>query len=188
MCPGKCILYQKMKWENMRDYKSIDSNFVGLRTSLLKMSEAEVRDLKRFWDDLSWWERDDSLKSAINFLDNCGYEELPVDLQIRRNNIIDDIKKLSDLNNKGVSIKLEKIIGRYTNLGNKSCKPNFRLCLNIIPRLSNKELDDFDRYLGIDEDVKKNGRSIDLYWAVGADQSLSLFYAFRNYLGKFMRK
>ena len=58
-------------------------NVNSLLSFLIERSEAEIRDLKRFWDDLSWWERDNSMDAALEFLtiDPRLLAETPDDLK-----------------------------------------------------------------------------------------------------------
>lgn len=149
----------------------------------IEKSEAEIRDLKRFWEDLSWWERDDSM-SAASTLDPIMLSNVPDDLKKRRDKILEEIKKLDILNAKARPSKLRLMLRLVPYEGHKL---NFRICLSKIWALSIDELLNLGKYLGIEEIELLREHPNDLYklyWDIGANRTLAIFFAFRNYLGK----
>ena len=113
----------------------------------IEKSETEIRDLKRFWDDLSWWERDESM-SAASILDPIMISNVPNDLKKRSNKILEEIKKLDILNTKARPSKLRLMLRLVPYEGQK---PNFRICLSKIWALSIDNLVNLGKYLGIEE-------------------------------------
>ena len=68
----------------------------------IERGEAEIRDLKRFWDDLSWGERADSMDFALNFstINPGSFAEAPDNLKKRSDKVLEEVKKLDALNAK----------------------------------------------------------------------------------------
>lgn len=149
----------------------------------IEKSETEIRDLKRFWDDLSWWERDESMNAAST-LDPIMISNVPDDLKKRSNKILEEIKKLDILNTKARPSKLRLMLRLVPYEGQK---PNFRICLSKIWALSIDDLVNLGKYLGIEEIESLREHPNDLYklyWDIGDNRTLAIFFAFRNYLGK----
>ena len=66
-------------------------------------------------------------------------------------------------------------------------KPNFRSCMSKILAISKDDHVKLGKYLGIEELESLRDRTKDLYRLyedIGANRTLAIFYAFRNYLGK----
>jgi len=161
-------------------------NMSNVNSFLIEMSEAEIRDLKRFWDDLSWWERAESMNSALNFstISPRLLPETSDDLKIRSDKVLEEVKKLDVLNAKERPSKLRLMLRLVPDEGQK---PNFRMCMSKIWALSKDDLVNLGKYLGIEEIESLRERTNDLYklyWDIGANRTLAMFYAFRNYLGK----
>ncbi|KCZ73617.1 hypothetical protein ANME2D_00688 [Candidatus Methanoperedens nitroreducens] len=152
----------------------------------IEKNEAEIRDLKRFWDDLSWWERDESMNAALNFstVDHRLLAQRPDDLKQRSDKILEEIKMLDILNAKARPSKLRLMLRLVPYEGQK---PNFRICLSKIWALSIDDLVNLGKYLGIEkvESLREHPNDLyKLYWDIGANRTLAIFFAFRNYLGK----
>jgi len=152
----------------------------------IEMSEAEIRDLKRFWDDLSWWERTESMNSTLNFstVNPRLLPEASNDLKKRSDKVLEEVKKLDILNAKERPSKLRLMFRLVPDEGQK---PNFRKCISKIWALPEDDLVNFGKYLGIEEIELLRERTNDLYklyWDIGANCTLAIFFAFRNYLGK----
>jgi hypothetical protein len=152
----------------------------------IEWSEAEIRDLKRFWDDLSWWERDDSMDIALNFLKIYPglLSEMPDDLKKRSDKIREEVKKLDILNAKERPSKLRLMLHLVPDEGQK---PRLRVCMSKIWALSKDDHVNLCKYLGIEEIESLREGTNDLYklyWDIGANRTNAIFYAFRNYLGK----
>ena len=165
-------------------------NVNSLLSFLIERSEAEIRDLKRFWDDLSWWERDNSMDAALEFLtiDPRLLAETPDDLKKRSDKILEEVKKLDVLNAKERPSKLRLKLRLVPYEGQK---PNFRICMSKIGALSKDDHVNLCKYLGVEEIESLRERTNDLYklyWDIGANRTLAIFYAFRNYLGKLEKK
>jgi hypothetical protein len=149
---------------------------------LIEKSEAEIQDLKKFWNDLSWWERDDSINVALNF--SRLLAEAPDDLKKRSDKVLEEVKKLNTLNAKVRPSKLRLMLHLDPYEGQK---PNFRICMAKIWVLSKDDLVNLGKYLGIEKIESLRERTDDiynLYWDIGANRTQAIFYAFRNYLGK----
>jgi hypothetical protein len=159
----------------------------NVNSFLIEMYEAEIRDLKRFWNDLSWWERANSMDS-LNFstINHRLLAEAPDDLKKRIEKVLEEVKKLEVLNAKVRPSKLRRMLRLVPDEGQK---PNFRICLSKIGALSEDDHVNLCKYLGIEEIESLRERTNDrylyeLYWDIGANRTLAIFYAFRNYLGK----
>ena len=73
---------------------------------------------------------------------------------------------------------------------NEGWKPNFRMCLHKMMALSNDDLVLLRKYLGIKniESLKDDNSGLyNLYLNLGQNCTQSMFFAFRNYLGKRIR-
>ena len=103
----------------------------NVNSFLIERSEAEIIDLKRFWDDLSWWERADSMDSALTFstTDPRLLAEAPDDLKKRSDKVLEEVKKLDVLNAKERPSKL-RLMPRL--LPDEGQKPNLRICMSEI--------------------------------------------------------
>ena len=155
-----------------------------VNSSSIEMSEAEIRDLKRFWDDLSWWERANSMDSALNFLtiNSRLLAEAPDDLKKRSGKVREEVKKFDVLNAKAMPSKLRLMLHLVPDEGQKL---NFRNCMYKILALSKDDHVNLCKYLGIGGIESLRERNIyKLYCDIGANRTLAIFYAFRNYLGK----
>lgn len=127
---------------------------------LIEKSEAEVIDLKRFWDDLSWWERDESMDCAFNFLTiNPRFPAEAPDLKKLSDKVLDELKKLDVSNAKARPSKLRLMLHLVPDEGQK---PNFRTCISIIWALSNDGLVNLGKYLDIEEIENLRERPNDL--------------------------
>jgi len=162
------------------------SNVNSFLSFFIEKSEAEIRDLERFWDDLSWWERDESMNAASNFstIDPILLAEAPDDLKKRSDKVLEKVKKLNISNAKAKPSKLGSMLHLVPNEGQK---PNFRICIYKICALSKDDLVNLGKYLGVEEIESLRERTNDLYelyWDIGANRTLAIFFAFRNYLGK----
>jgi hypothetical protein len=148
----------------------------------ISLAETEIRDLKKFWDDISWWERDVSLNLATEWLKIPSLNKITSE-QINK---IETLKKESALlwdSNKRPS-KFKLMVGLVPN---ETWKPDYRMCLHKMMTLSNEELVMLGEYLNISEiETFKNDRDAlyNLYVNLGQNYSQATFYAFRNYLGK----
>lgn len=165
-------------------------NVNSLLSFLIERSEAEIRDLKRFWDDLSWWERDKSMDAALEFLtiDPRLLAETPDDLKKRSDKVLEEVKKLDVLNAKERPSKLRLKLRLVPYEGQKH---NFRICMSKIWALSKDDHVNLCKYLGVEEIESLRERTNDLYklyWDIGTNRTLAIFYAFRNYLGKLEKK
>lgn len=186
-------LFKKFKlwWEldninEINNYFKIESELYLVKVNL-KTGEEEIQDLIKYWDDLIYWERDNSMNSALkNAKLNLNIKMTP-ELEKRNKKLLDEIQRLDKLNSTCRPTKLEKFIGKVLNVRNEPYRPRARICVNLLlslPNLSQEDLSNLDYYLGITDDVVKNGRSFKLYNDVLCNRTLALFYAFRNYLVK----
>lgn len=159
------------------------NNINSLLTFTIEKSEAEIRDLKRFWDDLSWWERDDSMDAAL--IPHGLPAQIPDDMKKRSDIILEEVKKLDILNANARPSKLRLMLRLVPYEGKK---PNFRTCISKFYALSIDDLVNLGKYLGIEEEVeslrKHPSDLYKLFWDIGDNRTLAIFYAFRNYLGK----
>jgi hypothetical protein len=158
----------------------------NLNSILIEKSEAEIQDLKWFWNDLSWWERDDSIDVALSFLtiNPRLLAEAPDDLKKRGDKVLEEVNKLKSLNAKLKPSKLRLMLRLVPHEGQK---PNFTICMFKFWNLSKNDLADLGKYLGIGETDPFRERTTNLYklyWGIGTNRTLAIFYAFRNYLGK----
>ena len=159
-----------------------------LLTLKINMVEAEIRDLKKFWDDLSWWERDESMAAALGFL-NIYHPKTPEKQRksIKKNR--DELQILTDLNAKTrpskVKLMLSKLWPELTYDGYQ--KMNFRGCLATTMNLTNEEQIKLYTYLEVVNKETFNGDVKywhELCWDVGANRTLAIFFALRNYLSR----
>ncbi|MDO8725054.1 MAG: hypothetical protein Q7J35_03180 [Candidatus Methanoperedens sp.] len=156
----------------------------NLKSLLIGNSEAEIKDLKRFWADLSWWERDESMEAALSFstIDSRLFPEGFDDLKKRSDKVQEEIKRLKIMNAKVTPSKLRRKLHLVPYEGQK---PNLRTCLFKIFALSGDDLNNLNKYLGIEETFREWTDDLyKLYYDVGANRTLAIFFAFRNYLGK----
>ena len=163
------------------------SNENRILTILIEGSEAEIRDLKRFWNDLSWWERDESIEAALNFsrIIPISLENGPDELKKRRDKVLEDITKLHALNAKVSPSKLRIMLHLVPYEGRK---PNLSICIHTIYKLPIDDLIDLGKYLCVEriDSFREHPNDLyKLYWDIGNDSSrLAIFFALRNYLGK----
>lgn len=148
----------------------------------IKNAEDEILDLKRFWKDLSWWERDDCINASSGSINAISLAELSPDQEQRANAIQDVCKELWDSNQRPSKIR--------TTLGllpNEHWKPNFQACMQIAMNVPEEELIALGKYLNIERIDALSGNTkglFDLYMKLGQNSTQAMFYAFRNYLGK----
>ena len=150
-------------------------------------SEEEIKDLKRYWDDLSFWERDISLGSANKQLGlNFNYQQISSETQERTKKLLEAVNSLIKQNDKERPSRISEFIGKVFNVQEESYKPNYRICINLLmqlPKLSPETLNALDIYLGIEKEATKHERSYQIYNDVLINRSIAKFFAFRNWLG-----
>jgi hypothetical protein len=173
---------------------NVDDNFKKDKPKLfspednVKRSGEEIKDLKQYWDDLSYWERDISIKAANEQLShNLHSQKISPEMQERTKKLLEEINYLIGQNDKERPNKIGEFIGKVFDVQEESYKPNYRICINLLmqlPKLSPETLNALDIYLGIEKDVAKYGRSYQIYNDVLINRTLAKFFAFRNWLGK----
>lgn len=153
----------------------------------IKHGEEEIRDLKIFWDDLSWQERDNSIQFAFNFLKNDSIipKERSLNLQKHIDAIVEEANRLDSLNAKE---KPSKLLRLKQKLGsNKDHKLIFNKISHIIMNLTEDELINLGKYFGIENVESFRGRKIELcnlYEDVFLNCTNAKFDAFKNHLEK----
>ena len=178
------------------------NNENSLNEMSMKICENEIRDLKRFWRDLEWYEREsviiDTIESAeLVPMPIIRDTEIPEDLKIRSSAAIENLNTLKALNdNEKPSNILLKIKSIRTKLGllsdeeKEDTGPNLRMCIAAISHLSNNDKARLDKYLGI-QDIVKNGRAHsysyqEIYYILFSEPfytSSAMFIVFSKYIG-----
>jgi hypothetical protein len=149
----------------------------------IKWAEAETSDLKKFWKDLSWWERDKSINSATSMINNLSLTHKSSSQEERIKSIRGELLNLWNSNSRPSKLR------QFLHLEpDESWKPNFRMCLHLIMTTqSNEDLVALGKYLGFNDIEQLRNRRTDLYerymW-LGQNSTQAMYYAFRNYLGK----
>ena len=72
----------------------------------LNLAENEVRDLKFFWDDLSWYERDESINSARSGINAISFAKLSSEQKNRSNILLNETQNLWNRNTCPSKIRL----------------------------------------------------------------------------------
>ncbi len=148
----------------------------------IRRVNVEIKDLNHFWNDLSDWEQEDSILSALQLLKISTVNKRSPDQE----------KKIDDLKQKAKKIQMsikkpaffEKLFRK--DLEQNKSKPNMAECLHIIIRLSEKEHIELAKYLGFEniDEIRKNFENFPDFFCKVSNKSLASFYAMRNYLGK----
>lgn len=156
----------------------------------IERSESEIRDLKRFWNELSYKDRDNSIGFASIFI--CEYPpnlplsfipelgEIPRDIKRRREKVMEEIKILRALNLKSKPSKWKCMLKLVPD---EYYKPNLLGCIFKLSSLSKKDTIKLIDYLGITDFDGCN----DLYnfcLNIFSQRTSAMSSAFRNYLGK----
>jgi hypothetical protein len=180
------------------------NNENSLNEMTIKMSEREIKDLKRFWEDLEWYERESSINNAFETAEKASKPIIrsaiiPEDLKKRCETAIENLNTLKVLNDKEkpskISLRILEVrtkIGLTTYEEKKDTSPNLRMCLVAIHNLSNNDRARLDKYLGI-ENIVKQARAHshsygETYLALFSEPSytsLTMFFAFSNYIKKY---
>ncbi|WP_406661495.1 hypothetical protein V7O66_02970 [Methanolobus sp. ZRKC3] len=144
--------------------------------------------MKHFWNDLSYWERDKSIESALGFIDLYQrYDKLSDEQKIKTENFRVECDNLKNTNANARPSKLSLILHKFLKIPYADeCKPNARQCLAIAYTLSKEEHINLCSYLGINdiENIIQENRIYDLYLRIAETGSMARFFAFSNYLGK----
>ena len=150
--------------------------------SSLFFPEREIQDLYKFWNDLSWYEREESLEIINNFIVTQTFSHKSPDSKQRIEKVQQEYEKLSNANKRPL---LKKI---FSSSNNQVRGPRYRICIDIIDNdLSYKGLVHFAQYLDLDESIVNSFNDSELRIYIrnyGANCSLSAFFAYQKYLGK----
>ncbi|WP_319506921.1 hypothetical protein [uncultured Methanolobus sp.] len=150
----------------------------------LKSAEAEYKDLKKYWSDLSWWERDEAIEAIMGYVEEYGPDsEAPAAWKERTSKLRVEAKKLYCENAPDrPSIREQVLDDKEKKLwydGNP--KLNWGRCMDAIKGLSHDEQVELAEYIGIsfidDSDVSQSLMCV-------TNRSLTAFYALRNRVGR----
>jgi hypothetical protein len=186
--------------------RRIEMNNYTINEMMLKRGESEIKDLKRFWGDLEWYERENLLNNAIEDAESSQKPIIrsaiiPKDVKKRYETAIENLNKLKTLNEKEkpskTSLKISKIkdkINLITQGVKNDTGPNLRMCIATVSSLSDNEQDKLDKYLGL-EDIVKQGRAhsmshVEIYARLFEElnyTSQTMFVVFSKYIGKHRR-
>lgn len=153
----------------------------------IQRSERELQDLEKFWNDISWWERDESIQSAREGIGTFSFLPLTPDQKTKVDTIRSTIETLKNMNSRPWRIR------RWLNLTPKeNFKPNYRICIDIIMSSSTEDLLSLGKYLGISDIELLSGNKSELTNLLinlgkSTSTSTAMFYAYRNYLGKMVK-
>lgn len=154
--------------------------------SNIDLAKSELRDLIRFFDSLSCWERDESISAVEDFLDRTPQSDDVSNKQIQKMHeqlkalrASNRIEKQSKINMTSEEcLKLRKSIRK---------KPNYNKSMEVIQSLSKKELIELGSFIGMSEarlSFLKPAELHHLYEEVLTTKSIAIFFACRNYLGR----
>ncbi len=155
--------------------------------SSIGMAAAELHDLTKFWDRLSFSERDQSIVKVTDFLGKASlFSSDTITPNIGK--MHEQIKFLSSSNHIEKQSKLKSSSAKpSSDLKSELKKPSFLVCMEIIHSLSPKELLTLGEYMGMNKarlslikPVKLHG----MYEDTLTTRSTAIFFATRNYLGK----
>lgn len=150
--------------------------------SSLFFPEREIQDLHKFWNDLSWDEREKSLEIINNFIINQAFSYKSAESQQRIEKVQQEYEKLSNANKKPLLKKL------FSSSNNQVRGPRYRICIDIIDNdLSYEGLLHFAQYLDLDKSIVNSFNDSELRIYIrnyGANCSLCSFFAYQKYLGK----
>jgi hypothetical protein len=145
----------------------IDEN--SLNKMMINSSESEIKDIKRFWGDLEWYEREYLINTAIGNAESSikpiFSAKIPNDIKKRYETAVENLNKLKALNDKEkpskISLKILKFKAKIDLISQgvkNNTGPNLRECIAAISNLSDKERAKLDKDLDI-EDIVKQGRA-----------------------------
>ncbi|MCZ7394177.1 MAG: hypothetical protein ABOK23_05390 [Candidatus Methanoperedens sp.] len=152
----------------------------------IERSESEIRDLKRFWNELSYKDRDNSIGHASIFIGDYPSSlplslipklgDIPGDIKTRRDKVMEEIEKLKILNSKSKWKYMLKLVP-------EPYKPNLLGCIFKYLSLSKNDETKLIDYLGI-TDFDEYNDIYDFCSNLFSQRTSAMSSAFRNYLGK----
>ncbi|MDW7731194.1 MAG: hypothetical protein SCH66_02060 [Methanolobus sp.] len=157
--------------------------------SNIGMAASELNDLTRFWDGLSFLERDQSITTVENLLSKTSESELSNIPKKQIEEIYERVKFLTSSN------KIEKQSWTKSLIDDPSSeyltdeleKPDFNQIMKVIQGLPFEEQKRLGGYLGMNEAKLSFVRpaKLDLmYEDILTSSTAAVFFACRNYLGK----
>jgi hypothetical protein len=154
--------------------------------SNMDMGKAELRDLIHYWDNLSHWERDQSIATVDDFLSKVSESDDVSNKQIQK--MREQVKALSESNviekQSKINMKLEQCLELRKSIRKK---PNYNKSMDIIQSLSKEELLELGEYLGMTKarlSFMKPAELYQLYDEILTSKTITVFFAMRNFLGK----
>lgn len=149
--------------------------------------EQELKALHKYWNELTYWDRLESLQHAETYLNICRSREVSPDDEIRIQTALKNISKFSDLNSQYKPKTRNNIISRLLKVQTKPIRPNARKCAKLIQNidyLTPESLNRLNNHFEIDPSKSKYQRPYDLYLEIICDKlgTTAKFCALRNCL------
>jgi len=169
---------------NKYDKEDVAMNTEEADESHLKSAEVEYRDLKKYWDDISWWERDEVIEAILEYAGEYGpASQAPPSWKERALKLRGEAKKLYCENASDRPSVAELVLDEEEKKlwfeGNP--KLDWGRCMDVIHGLSTEEQVKLAEYINIsctdDSDVYQS------LMCVG-NRSLTAFCALRNKVGR----
>lgn len=152
----------------------------------LTMAEQECKDLLKFSNDISWFERDLVINDILGFFHN-DLSNISNDMKERIDNMLEMIIELQRLNALHRPSRFQLLLDRKRKLryGGQE-RPDYTTMMNIIQGLSSEQQSDLLNYIGIQ--YRKEDDTYSLLEKVARDGNLVQFFALRGRVGKIYMK
>lgn len=157
--------------------------------SNIGMAASELNDLTRFWDGLSFRERDQSISTVEDLLSKTSESELNDIPKKQIEEIHERIQFLTSSNKIEKQSRTRSLIDNPSSeyLNDELKKPDFNQIMEIIQGLPFEEQKRLGGYLGMSEAKMSLVRPVKLYLMyedILTSSTAAIFFACRNYLGK----
>lgn len=143
-----------------------EKNDFGLLEIDLKQQEEEIIDLKKYWDMLTYLEKNDVLGNVFRILNTWKNQNIPSEIKLKYDKLYKEAYSLHKKNDVNKPSLFDKVASLLSNAKNEKELPHARIIDNYIPIISQLPPDirrDFEVFFGIDEELEKYGRDLIVY-------------------------
>ncbi|GEM_PF-6745919 len=161
--------------------KSISMTAIDNDTAAVRLASAttELEDLRKYWSNLAWWERNMSLEAAFD----CIFEVQNIDEYKSRCELIIDKAEELDVENMATYPSDEELendtdMDLYYQ-GNPRLPQG--MCVDLMQRFSSPEIAELADYMGVDAE-----EPLDVLLELN-NRSMATYYALRNRIGEMVK-
>ncbi len=146
----------------------------------LKKAEAECKELFRYWDDISWFERDIVIDSMMDFFRDNELKDISYDMRDRIDEMLHYVLDFQMLNAPCRPSRLQLLLDRKRKLRfDGQERPQHTVMMNVIKGLTYEQQCELADYVGVNDRI-----DICESLAHAGDDSSVRFFALRGMVGR----